>query len=40
MNKNHQLPVTAGWFAIEPLDEHGVHRIREISVHELGRGNM
>ena len=34
------LPVAEDWFAVEPVDEFGVRRVRERHVHESGGGSM
>ncbi len=34
------LPGADTWFAIEPIDENGVRRVRETHVHEYGGGSM
>ena len=40
MNSKQELPIEHNWFEIEPVDENGIRRIKEIYVHESGGGNM
>ena len=37
---SQELPIAKDWFDIDPEDEHGVRRVREIHVHDSGGGNM